>query len=78
MLYLALNDAFYGQKKCLKTEKFLGDYQEQTCYANCGDIAQKSSYSSDMEVYLNSDFFYYKELIPNIISLHEKNVFFFN
>lgn len=56
MLYLALKDAFYGQKKCLKTEKFLGDYQEQTCYANCGDIAQKSSYSSDMEVYLNSDF----------------------
>lgn len=57
LLYLALKDAFYGQKKCLKTEKFLSDYQEQTCYANCGDIAQKTSYSSDMEVYLNFVFF---------------------
>lgn len=56
LLYLALKDAFYGQKKCLKTEKFLGDYQEQTCYANSGDIEQTHSYSSDIEVYLDFDF----------------------
>lgn len=57
MLYLALKDAFCGQNKCLETEKFLGDYQEQTCYANCGDVAQNNSYSSDLEVNLNCDLY---------------------
>lgn len=49
LLYLALKDAFYGQKKCMKTETFLSDYQEQNCYANCGDTVQKNCYSSELE-----------------------------
>lgn len=40
-----------------KQRVFLGDYQEQTCYANCGDVAQKNSYSSGLEVNLNCDFY---------------------
>ncbi|XP_052694681.1 receptor-type tyrosine-protein phosphatase epsilon-like [Crassostrea angulata] len=53
LLYLALKDAFYGQSKCLDTEKFLGEYQEQTCYTNCGDLSQKKSLSSDLEELLS-------------------------
>nr|XP_034321714.1 receptor-type tyrosine-protein phosphatase alpha-like [Crassostrea gigas] len=53
LLYLALKDAFYGQKKCLETEKFLGKYQEQNCYTNCGDISQNKSLSSDLEELLS-------------------------
>lgn len=49
-LYLALKDFFSSQSKCLKTEKFLSHYQEQTCYTNCGDVEQTRSYSSDFEV----------------------------
>uniref|UniRef100_A0A8W8NR64 Receptor-type tyrosine-protein phosphatase T n=1 Tax=Magallana gigas TaxID=29159 RepID=A0A8W8NR64_MAGGI len=53
LLYLALKDAFYGQNKCLESEKFLGEYQEQTCYTNCGDISQKKSLSSELEELLS-------------------------
>lgn len=61
LLYLALKDAFHGQNKCVDTEKFLGEYQEQTCYTNCGDLSQKKSLSSDLEVikivfYINSKY----------------------
>lgn len=57
LLYLALKDAFYGQNKCLKSEKFLGEYQEQTCYTNCGDVSQKKSLSSELEVNLYYDLY---------------------
>lgn len=50
LLYLALKDAFSGLSKCLKTEQFLSQYQEQTCYTNCGNVEQKKLYSFDLEV----------------------------
>lgn len=46
-------EAFSGPSRCVTTEKFVGAYQEQTCYANCGDVVQKSSQSSEFEVILN-------------------------
>lgn len=45
-------ETFSGPSRCMTTEKFLGAYQEQTCYANCGDVVQKSSQSSKFEVIL--------------------------
>lgn len=53
LLYLALMEAFSGPSRCVTTEKFVGAYPEQTCYANCGDVVQKSSQSSEFEVILN-------------------------
>lgn len=53
LLYLALMEAFSGPSRCVTTEKFVGAYREQTCYANCGDVVQKSSQSSEFEVILN-------------------------
>lgn len=50
LLYLALMEAFSGPSRCMATEKFVGAYQEQTCYANCGDVVQKSSQFSEFEV----------------------------
>lgn len=73
MLYLALKEAFCGQNKCLKTEKFLGDYEEQTFYANCGDVAQKNSYSSDLEVNLNYDLLVYLQQISYCQIYHFNN-----
>lgn len=52
LLYLALMEAFSGPSRCVTTEKFVGAYQEQTCYTNCGDVVQKSSQSSEFEVIL--------------------------
>lgn len=46
-------EAFSGPSRCMTTEKFVGAYQEQTCYANCGDVVQKSSQSPEFEVILN-------------------------
>lgn len=53
LLYLALMEAFSGPSRCMTTEKFVGAYQEQTCYANCGDVVHKSSQSSEFEVILS-------------------------
>lgn len=50
LLYLALMEAFSGPSRCMTTEKFVGAYQEETCYANCGDAVQISSQSSEFEV----------------------------
>lgn len=52
LLYLALMEAFSGPSRCMTTEKFVGAYQEQTSYANCGDVVQKSYQSSEFEVIL--------------------------
>lgn len=46
-------EAFSGPSRCVTTEKFVGAYQEQTCYANCGDVVLESSQSSEFEVILN-------------------------
>lgn len=46
-------EAFSGPSRCMTTEKFVGAYQEQTCYANCGDVLQNTSQSSEFEVILN-------------------------
>lgn len=43
-------EAFRGPSRCMTTEKFVGANQEQTCYANCGDVGQKSFQSSEFEV----------------------------
>lgn len=53
LLYLSLMEAFGGPSRCMTTEKFVGAYQEQTCYANCGDVVLKSSQSSEFEVILS-------------------------
>lgn len=50
LLYLALMEAFSGPSRCMATEKFVSAYQEKTCYANCGDVVQKSSQSIEFEV----------------------------
>lgn len=42
-------------KQMFGNREILGEYQEQTCYANCGDISQKKSLSFDIEVNLNFD-----------------------
>uniref|UniRef100_A0A8W8NTJ8 Receptor-type tyrosine-protein phosphatase kappa n=1 Tax=Magallana gigas TaxID=29159 RepID=A0A8W8NTJ8_MAGGI len=55
LLYLALMEAFSGPSRCMTTEKFVGTYQEQTCYANCGDVVQNISQSSEFESYLEKD-----------------------
>lgn len=52
LLYLSLMEAFNGPSRCMTTEKFVGAYQEQTCYANCGDVVLESSQSSAFEVIL--------------------------
>lgn len=52
LLYLSLMEAFSGPSRCMTTEKFVGAYQEQTCYANCGDVVHTSSQSSEFEVIL--------------------------
>lgn len=43
-------EAFSGPSRCMTTEKFMGAYQAQTCYANCGDVVQKISQSTEFEV----------------------------
>uniref|UniRef100_A0A8W8NU22 Receptor-type tyrosine-protein phosphatase kappa n=1 Tax=Magallana gigas TaxID=29159 RepID=A0A8W8NU22_MAGGI len=53
LLYLALMEAFSGPSRCLTTEKFVGAYQEQTCYANRGDVVQTSSQSIEFEELLS-------------------------
>lgn len=65
LLYLALMEAFSGPSRCVTTEKFVGAYQEQTCYANCGDVVQKSSQSFEFQVILNRS----TDKISNILSL---------
>lgn len=43
-------EAFSGPSRCVATEKFVDAYQEQKCYANCGDVVQNDSQSSEFEV----------------------------
>lgn len=50
LLYLLLMEAFSGPSRCMTTEKFVGAYQEETCYANRGDVVQISSQSTEFEV----------------------------
>lgn len=76
MLYLALKESFYGQNKCLETENFLVDYQKQNCYANCGDIAQRNTYSSDVEVNVNLDS--YDVMLDRYISKLNEIIFLTN
>lgn len=60
LLYLALMEAFSGPSRCVTTEKFVGAYQGQTCYANCGDVVQESSQSSEFEVIFELKYIPYK------------------
>lgn len=46
-------EAFSSPSRCMTTDKFVGAYQEQKCYANCGEVLQKSSQFSEFEVILN-------------------------
>ncbi|XP_065938479.1 receptor-type tyrosine-protein phosphatase epsilon isoform X4 [Magallana gigas] len=49
LLYHALMEAFSGPSRCMATEKFVEAYQEQTCHANCRDVVQNISQSSEFE-----------------------------
>lgn len=64
-------EAFSGPSRCVTTEKFVGAYQEQTCYANCGGVVQKSSQSSEFEVILNgsTDQINYKLRLSNYATI---------
>uniref|UniRef100_K1PK35 Receptor-type tyrosine-protein phosphatase U n=1 Tax=Magallana gigas TaxID=29159 RepID=K1PK35_MAGGI len=55
LLYHALMEAFGGPSRCMATEKFVEAYQEQTCHANCRDVVQNISQSSEFESYLEMD-----------------------
>lgn len=67
-------EAFSGTSRCMTTEKFLGAYQEQACYANCGDVVQKSSQFSEFEVILTCS----TNQISNKLSSSNKTFFWRN
>ncbi|XP_062607646.1 receptor-type tyrosine-protein phosphatase T-like, partial [Saccostrea cucullata] len=48
-VYLALCESFNGKSRCLTTESFVRELQEQSCYTNCGELATKSSLSSEFQ-----------------------------
>ncbi|XP_061170694.1 receptor-type tyrosine-protein phosphatase epsilon-like [Saccostrea echinata] len=52
-VYLALCESFNGKSRCLTTESFLRQLQEQSCYTNCGEEAAKSSLSSELQELLS-------------------------
>ncbi|XP_061170693.1 receptor-type tyrosine-protein phosphatase epsilon-like [Saccostrea echinata] len=52
-VYLALCESFNGKSRCLTTESFLRQLQEQSCYTNCGEAAAKSSLSSELQELLS-------------------------
>lgn len=85
LLYLALMEAFSGPSGCMTTEKFVGAYQEQICYTDCGDVVQKSSHCSEFEVILTcntNQMNYYVHMIVLVFSViimlktTENNIFF--
>ncbi|XP_061185174.1 receptor-type tyrosine-protein phosphatase alpha-like [Saccostrea echinata] len=52
-VYLALCESFNGKSRCLTTESFIRQQQEQSCYTNCGEVATKSSLSSELQELLS-------------------------
>lgn len=66
-------EAFSGPSRCLTTEKFVGAYQEQTCYANCGDVVQISSQSTEFEVIETCA----KEIYEMMCSIHQTGDFMY-
>ncbi|XP_061170695.1 uncharacterized protein LOC133180136 [Saccostrea echinata] len=52
-VYFALCESFNGKSRCLTTELFLRKLQEQSCYANCGEVATKSSLTSEFQELLS-------------------------
>nr|XP_022311625.1 receptor-type tyrosine-protein phosphatase epsilon-like isoform X1 [Crassostrea virginica] len=53
LLYLALMEAFRGPSRCVPTQLFLSEYQQQDCYTNCGNASKKSTLSSEFEELLS-------------------------
>nr|XP_022306102.1 receptor-type tyrosine-protein phosphatase epsilon-like [Crassostrea virginica] len=53
LLYLALMEAFRGPSRCVPTQMFLSEYQQQDCYTNCGNASKKSTLSSEFEELLS-------------------------
>ncbi|XP_078329579.1 receptor-type tyrosine-protein phosphatase epsilon-like [Crassostrea virginica] len=53
LLYLALMEAFRGPSRCVPTQMFLSEYQQQDCYTNCGNASKKSTLSSECEELLS-------------------------
>ncbi|XP_062573671.1 receptor-type tyrosine-protein phosphatase alpha-like [Saccostrea cucullata] len=52
-VYLALCESFNGKSRCQTTESFLQELQKQSCYTNCGEVAGKSSLSSEFQELLS-------------------------
>ncbi|XP_061170688.1 receptor-type tyrosine-protein phosphatase mu-like [Saccostrea echinata] len=52
-VYLALCESFNGKSRCLTTDSFLRELQEQSCYTNCGDVAKKSSLPLEIQELLS-------------------------
>nr|XP_022311638.1 receptor-type tyrosine-protein phosphatase epsilon-like [Crassostrea virginica] len=53
LLYLALMEAFRGPSRCVPTQMFLNEYQQQDCYTNCGNASKKSTLSDEFEELLS-------------------------
>ena len=44
-------EAFRGPSRCVPTQMFLSECQQQDCYTNCGNASKKSTLSDEFEVY---------------------------
>nr|XP_022305063.1 receptor-type tyrosine-protein phosphatase epsilon-like [Crassostrea virginica] len=53
LLYVALMEAFRGPSRCVPTQMFLSEYQQQDCYTNCGNASKKSTLSDEFEELLS-------------------------
>ncbi|XP_062610260.1 platelet endothelial aggregation receptor 1-like [Saccostrea cucullata] len=48
-VYLALYESFRGRARSISTDRFLEQFQEQSCYTNLGHVANKSPLSAEFE-----------------------------
>ncbi|XP_078329582.1 receptor-type tyrosine-protein phosphatase epsilon-like [Crassostrea virginica] len=53
LLYVALMEAFRGPSRCVPTQMFLSECQQQDCYTNCGNASKKSTLSDEFEELLS-------------------------
>ncbi|XP_061196028.1 receptor-type tyrosine-protein phosphatase epsilon-like [Saccostrea echinata] len=52
-VYLALFESFRGKVRSISTDRFLEEFQEQSCYINLGHVANKSPLSAEFEELLS-------------------------
>ncbi|XP_062587740.1 receptor-type tyrosine-protein phosphatase epsilon-like isoform X2 [Saccostrea cucullata] len=48
-VYLALYESFRGRARSISTDRFLEQFQEQSCHTNLGHVANKSPLSAEFE-----------------------------